>query len=160
MALTHEGDNFVNFRNRTYQWVDAQRFLRTDEEDGDDVLAAVIGHDLFGRDYAGGAAGADPERHGPYWRKLITPQSYRRVDADDAVSRLRIWAEQHVRVSDAIWMRLETEIYPLFGTADEVHELRDLGTTAHHDWGGVQNDFHEFVLVEKTLVTLVVAADD
>lgn len=41
-----------------------------------------------------------------------------------------------------------------------MHELHGLGEESHHDWGGVHNEFHEFVLVERDLVTLVVAADD
>ncbi|MFF4875105.1 hypothetical protein [Micromonospora sp. NPDC000668] len=43
-----------------------------------------------------------------------------------------------------------------------MYRLRDLGRAAFHDWGGVHNDFHEFVLIDhanRTLV-LIVAADD
>ncbi|HWS35860.1 MAG TPA: hypothetical protein VN408_24355 [Actinoplanes sp.] len=130
MSVVHEGHDFINFRNRTYQWVDVLRFRISDE---DDVLAAVLGHELFGCSHAVGEIGGDPERHGPYWRKLITPDSYRRVDAEDAVRRLRVWAEQYARVSDAVWMRLETEIYQRSGTADEVHELHGPGEESYHD---------------------------
>lgn len=156
--MESNGNEFINFRNGTFQWVDIQRFRGGAPGD---VLAALIGHELFGCDYAGGDAGEDPRRHGPYWRERITPDSYDRVDAADAEQRLRVWAERNAPVTDAVRARLEKEVHDHLRTAEIVYELRDLGPEAFHDWGGVHHEFHEFVLVDSAGgVTLLVAADD
>ncbi len=64
---------------------------------GDDaaLLAAVIEHELFGDDHAGGDPGGNPERHGPYWRDRITPACYDPIPSENAEQHLRQWAEQY-----------------------------------------------------------------
>jgi hypothetical protein len=46
--------------------------------------------------------------------------------------------------------------------ADRVYYLCELGDAEFHDWGGVHDDFHEFILVSRRAarITLLVAADD
>ncbi len=160
--LRHIGRAFINFDNGSFQWVDVQRFrlTTTPEPNHPDLLAAVIAHDTFGNDYAT-RPGDNPERHGPYWRDRITPASYDRVDPAAAERELRTWSEQFVVIAAETRLQLEQQVLKPLGAADAVYRLRDLGSEAFHDWGGVHNEFHEFVLIKAPgEVTLVVAADD
>ena len=160
--LAHIDHMFINFKNGTFQWVDIQRSRLTDEADDDGtLLAALIDHKLFGDDHAGGDAGDNPERHGPYWRELITPASYELIHTGDAEQHLRQWAEQHAPLMADRLADME-QVYRLLHTTQRAHRLRDLGPDAFHDWGGVHGEFHELVLVDRQNMTLsvVVAADD
>ncbi len=38
---------------------------------------------------------------------------------------------------------MEQEVYHPLRMAGRVYQLRDLGTDAFHDWGGVHGEFHE-----------------
>lgn len=161
--LEHVDHVFINFANRTYQWVDLQRF-RLSEAAGDDgaILAALIAHELYGDDHAGGDPGGNPERHGPYWRERITPACFDPIDTAAAERHLRAWAEQVAPLPERLRPELEREAYQRLRTADRVYKLRDLGHGAFHDWGGVHNEFHELVLIDRAAgtVSVVVAADD
>ncbi|GAB2829993.1 hypothetical protein GCM10022221_30800 [Actinocorallia aurea] len=159
--LHHEGSVFINFKNGTYQWVDIQRFRLAAAVTDQQALAMLIGHDMYGRDYAGGEAGADPARHGPYWRDRITPEAFEPTEAAAELHRLKEWAEQYAGLPEQIRADLDRELYtPL--SEGRLYRLRDLGTAAFHDWGGVHNEFHELVLInpENRRLTLMVAADD
>jgi hypothetical protein len=125
-------------------WVDITRFTLPGDADDRSVLAALIAHDVYGCDHAGGEPGTDPARHGPYWRDLITPESFERVDVSTAEAELPASAE----VQQAIL------------AAQRVYRLRELGGEAVHDWGWVLWEFQEFVLIEADEVALVVAAID
>ncbi|MBS2965930.1 hypothetical protein KGA66_22990 [Actinocrinis puniceicyclus] len=154
---------FINFKNGTFQWVDIQRFRPTDKaEDDATLLAALIGHPLFGDDHAGGDPGDNPERHGPYWREQITPACYEPIDATQAEQHLRRWAEQHAPLPKGRLADMEQQVYRALHNAQRTLSLRDLGPDAFHDWGGVHGEFHELVLIDcrnKTL-SVIVAADD
>jgi hypothetical protein len=125
-------------------WVDITRFRLPDGADDRSVLAALIEHDVYGCDHAGGEPGSDPARHGPYWREAVTPESFDRVDVSTAVAELPACAE------------VEKEVL----AAHRVYRLRELGGEAIHDWGWVLWEFQEFVLIGADEVVLVVAAID
>ncbi|BCJ46834.1 hypothetical protein GCM10010168_36440 [Actinoplanes ianthinogenes] len=161
--LIPDAHTFINFRNGTYQWVDVQHFRRAQSPAAGhdrELLAALTGHSLFGHDYGGGEAGDDPDRHGPYWRARITPDSYEQAAPEAAEQLLRSWAEQHAPVSRAIRSDLETHLHATLRAAETLYRLRGLGREAFHDWGGVHVEFHEFVALTPTHLTLIVAADD
>lgn len=161
--LDHVGDVFVNFANGTYQWIHLKRFrLPAEEHDERAILGLLIAHEMYGDDYAGGEPGTDPTRHGPYWRDRITAASFGPSEATTSESHLRTWAEQDAELQDETQAELERELYAPLRAATAVYRLRDLGKAAFHDWGGVHNEFHELVLIDRAtnLLTLVVAADD
>lgn len=154
---------FLNFGNKTFQWVDVRRFaLPAPATDDAAILAMLINHELYGHDHAGGDPGGDPHRHGPYWRNRITPACYDPIDPDTAERRLRSWAEQFAPVPERLRPDLEQKVYQPLRSADSLYELRDLGPEAFHDWGSVHNEFHELVLINQAThaLTLVVASDD
>lgn len=161
--LGHVEHVFINFKNGTFQWVDIQRFRLADETDDDAILlAALISQPLFGDNHAGGDPGDNPERHGPYWRELITPASYEPIGASDAEQHLGHWAEQHAPLPEDRLADLERQVYRPLHTAERIYRLRDLSPDTYHDWGGVHGEFHELELIDrrnKTL-SLIVAADD
>ncbi|WP_027660969.1 hypothetical protein [Salinispora fenicalii] len=161
--LVHLAHAFINFANGTFQWVDLQHFRLPETADDDGaLLAALIAHERFGDNYAGGDPGGDPERHGPYWRERIRPACYDPIDADAAQRHLRAWAEQHAPLPEHLRPGLEREAYQRLRAADRVYKLRDLGPVAFHDWGGVHTEFHELVLIDRVnhTLSLLVAADD
>ncbi|MGC4879143.1 hypothetical protein ACLQ26_23150 [Micromonospora sp. DT43] len=144
--------------------MDVKRFGITaiDEPDGG-LVAALINHEWFGDNYATGPEpGGDPDRHGPYWRERITPDCYDPIDPELAERRLRFWSEQFAPVPEHLTAELRQEVYQPLRAADGIYLLRDIGPDAFHDWGGVHNEFHEFLLVDRTNQTVVqiVAADD
>ncbi len=159
--LAHAGHTFVNFSNGTYRWVDITRFRLPDNTSDDRAaLAALIEHELYGSDHAGGDPGADPVRHGPYWRDRITPDGFDLIDAGAAESLLYAWSRREEEPPEAVRAGLEREVYQPLRAADRVYRLRDLGEGAQHDWGWVLWEFEELVLIGPTDLTLVVAAID
>ncbi|WP_412538712.1 hypothetical protein R8Z50_23010 [Longispora sp. K20-0274] len=163
LLLEHVDTVFITFANGTYQWVDITRFRPPAEACEDRcLLGLLIAHDLYGDNHAGGEPGTDPTRHGPYWRDRITPDHFDPDAAATAEPQLRTWAEQYAQLREDTRAELERELYAPLRDATTVYRLRDLGTDAFHDWGGVHDEFHELVLIDRTanLLTLVVAADD
>lgn len=168
-GLAHEESVFVNFRRwvadpaeHGFRWVDIKRFRFSAGASDGELLAALIGHEQFRDDYAGGGMLADGSRHGPYWLRLIVPELYESVGHGEAVQVLRDWVDPCWAVPAALEAELQREVFARLGVADGVYRLGDLGAAAFHDWGGVHGCFHEFVLVERAAgrVTLIVAADD
>ncbi|NEE37618.1 hypothetical protein G3M53_70995, partial [Streptomyces sp. SID7982] len=100
-GLAHEDSVFINFRRYArdpkehgYRWVDIRR-LRFSAESVDDreLLAALVGHEQFRDDYAGGGVLPDGPRHGPYWLRVITPDLYESISQEKAVQILREWVD-------------------------------------------------------------------
>ncbi|MFD7071684.1 hypothetical protein ACFV97_31140 [Streptomyces sp. NPDC059913] len=96
--LAHGESVFINFRRSMrdpkehgFRWVDIKQ-LRFSAEPVDDegLLAALIGHEQFRDDYAGGGVLPDGPRHGPYWLGSITPDLYAPISQEKAVQILRI----------------------------------------------------------------------
>jgi hypothetical protein len=168
--LDFVGPTFANFRDHVfpedsthgYRWVDLKSFrFRQGGQDGE-LLAAVIAHEQFRDDYAGGGVDPDGTRHGPYWLRSVSPEGYQPVSRDMATQTLRRWAWQHGEVPDSLRDVLDAALFTVVNSASRLYRLCDLGSTCFHDWGGVHLDFHEFIAIdeERHSLTLLVAADD
>lgn len=169
--LTHEGSTFINFRNYKFQdsrshafrWVDIKRLRLPAESVGDkELLAALIGHEQFRDDYAGGGVLPEGLRHGPYWVSAVTPNVYEAVGREWSALILWEWANQFEDVPANLATELQREVFDLLAAAERIYYLSELGDEAIHDWGRVHSDFHEFVLIDRSSgqITLLVAADD
>ena len=169
--LTHEGSTFINFRkykfqdsrSPAYRWVDIKCLRLPVESVGDrDLLGALIGHEQFRDDYAGGGVLREGLRHGPYWLSAVTPDVYRAVGREESDHVLWEWANQFEDVPADLARDLQREVFDRLAAADRIYRLSELDEEALHDWGGVHCDFHEFVLIDRSAgrITLLVAADD
>lgn len=169
--MDYRGQVFINFRDYAFadrdahghRWVDIKRFgLRSPSADDATLLQALVRHEQFRDDYAGGGVVADGTRHGPYWLECVTPRSFEPIDAPATVDVLRMWADQYGDVPESLQASLDAEVFGRIRRATSRYRLKDLGRGAFHDWGGVHGDFHEFVLIDRTALglSLVVAADD
>jgi hypothetical protein len=169
-GLAHESSAFINFRHHVadpkehgYRWVDIKQF-RFSVESLDDrgLLAALIGHEQFRNDYAGGGVLSDGSRHGPYWLRLVTPGRYEPLSQEQAVRILREWVDPLWDPPAGLEAALRREVFDRLAAADGIYYLGELGEEAIHDWGRVHDCFHELVLVDRSAgqLSLVVAADD
>ncbi|MFI9243983.1 hypothetical protein ACIGXF_15620 [Streptomyces sp. NPDC053086] len=168
--LAHESSAFINFRHYVadpkehgFRWVDIKQ-LRFSVESLDDrgLLAALIGHEQFRDDYAGGGVWPAGPRHGPYWLRLITPDLYEPISREKAVGILREWVDPLWDPPTELEADLQREVFDRLAAADGIYRLSELGDEAVHDWGRVHGCFHEFVLIHRSArrTFLVVAADD
>ncbi|MFS8202578.1 hypothetical protein ACLVWQ_28300 [Streptomyces sp. CWNU-52B] len=169
-GLAHEESALINFRRYVpdpkehgFRWVNIKH-LRFSAESVDDrgLLAALIGHEQFRDDYAGGGVLPDGSRHGPYWLRLITPDLYELISQEKAVQILREWVDPLGDVSTELEADLQREVLVPLAVADGIYYLSELGDEAIHGWGRVHDYFHEFVLIDRSAgrITLIVAADD
>lgn len=169
-GLAHEGSAFINFRRYVpdpkvhgFRWVDIKQF-RFSAESVDDrgLLAALIGHEQFRDDYAGGGVLPEGLRHGPYWLRLITSDMYEPISQEKAVQILREWVDPLWDEPTELEADLQRGVFDRLAAADGIYYLSELGDEAIHDWGRVHEYFHEFVLIDRSLgqITLIVAADD
>jgi hypothetical protein len=168
--LAYRDQAFVNFRSffgdspdHAYRWVDLKRFrLPLMTWSDEQLLNALIRHDQFRDDYAGG--GVDPVgvRHGPYWLDRITDDAYEPVDETIAIDVLHVWASQYGDLPQSLDETLERDLYALVRAATSRYRLKTLGEGALHDWGGVHGEFHELVVIDRDAnsLALMVAADD
>ncbi|MEV0176078.1 hypothetical protein AB0I00_33825 [Streptomyces sp. NPDC050803] len=162
-GLIHEDSAFLNFRDGTFRWVDVKYLRLPAEPAGDrELLAALVGHEQFRDDYAGGGVLPEGTRHGPYWLRLVTPDAYEDVGREKSAHVLREWADRFGVLPGELEADLRRLVFDPLAAADAVHHLSGLGDEAFHDWGGVHGEFHEFVLLDRTAgrITLLVAADD
>ncbi|NUP19627.1 MAG: hypothetical protein HOZ81_26825 [Streptomyces sp.] len=170
VRLTHWDSPFVNFRDfafsesggHGYRWVQVKRFRLPAEPAGDrELLAGLIAHPEF-RDLYDGSGIWQELRHGRWWADRIGPQAYVRVDAEAAVGVVREWAGGLGPVPDALDERLDETVYEPVRRATSRYVLGELPEDARHDYVPVHLEFHELVLVDRTLgvLSLVVAADD
>ncbi|AWS46907.1 hypothetical protein [Streptosporangium sp. 'caverna'] len=167
-VLTYQDHLFVNFSDfhfegHGYRWVDIKRFgLPRPDTDDAHLLAELIGHEQYRDDYAGGGVDIDGVRHGPYWLRNLSPTAYAHVDEVDAKAIFRRWAEQYGELPTVLSARLEREVHPLISGATGRHQLKNIGREAFHDWGGIHDEFHELILIDRVAETLslLVAADD
>ncbi|WP_328876328.1 hypothetical protein OHT76_43295 [Streptomyces sp. NBC_00287] len=118
-GLAHEESAFINFRRcvpdpkeHGFRWVDIKQ-LRFSAESVDDrgLLAALIGHEQFRDDYAGGGVLPDGHRHGPYWLRLITPDLYEPISQENAVQILREWVDPLWDVPTELEADLQQEVF-------------------------------------------------
>lgn len=169
-GLAYEESVFINFRRympspkeHGYRWVDIKQ-LRFSSESVPDrgLLAALIEHEQFRDDYAGGGVLPDGPRHGPYWQRMITPDQYEAISQEKVVHILREWVDPLWDVPTELEAELQQEVFARLAAAAGIYHLSELGVEAIHDWGRVQDCFHEFVLIDRAAgrITLIVAADD
>jgi hypothetical protein len=164
--LVYQGKVFINFRNRTRQWVSIKLFALPAGTDDYEVLQLLLGHVRY-RDSYGGTGDKDMENiHGPYWLYAVAPELFSPASAADAEVLIRTWAEYAAPLPDPRREDMEHELYPRIRNATSRYQLADLRDTAQniHEWGSsVGSDgFHEFVLIDRHSgsVALVVASDD
>ncbi|MET8809195.1 hypothetical protein [Streptomyces sp. NPDC004546] len=168
--LVHEGSAFLNFRHyfpdpkeHGFRWVDVKQLrFSAGSIDDRELVAALIGHEQFRDDYAGGGVLPEGLRHGPYWLRLITPDVYEPISQEKAVQILREWVDPLWDVPTKLEEDLQREVLDRLAAADGIYYLSELGDEAIHDWGRVHDYFHEFVLTDRSTrqITLIVAADD
>ncbi|MFC8453847.1 hypothetical protein [Kitasatospora sp. NPDC057223] len=161
---------FVSFRDHEfaqpgahgYRWVDVRVFGTPRGASDGELLTALVAHEQFRDDYAGGGVDPAGTRHGPYWLTHVTAHAYDAVSSTEALSTLRGWAGQHGTVPEPLEETLAAQVFAAVESATTCYRLRNLGKRAFHDWGGVHTDFHEYVVVdrERALLRLVVATDD
>ncbi len=161
--LSHE---FVRMDEHTYSWVDIKRFGFDGPASVADVLAALIGHEQYGDDYAGGDVGRDRDIHGRYVLADIRVESFLPSSADEALSVISGWADRVNGpngpgvASAEVRRSLEVEVFPLLHAG----EVLRLDGAAEHEWGWVVggNGFHEYVVIDGQGGTacLIVASDD
>ncbi|MFJ8540306.1 hypothetical protein [Streptomyces sp. NPDC093591] len=169
-ALTHWDSPFVNFRHfdfedgrgHGYRWVHVKRFhLPTDASTDRDLLSALIAHPEFRDTYDGAGLWLEP-RHGQWWSDRITPDTY--AVADEAIARdvIDTWATRGADLPAALETRLHEVVYQPIRQATSRYTLGALPDDAHHDYGPIHTEFHELVLIDRSLgvLALVVAADD
>ncbi|MFD7734132.1 hypothetical protein ACFV6F_27595 [Kitasatospora phosalacinea] len=161
---------FVNFRDHPFpdgrghgfRWVDLKSFRFARDCRDQDLLTAVVAHEQFRDDYAGGGVDPDGLRHGPYWLNVISPDEYQPVSCDRTALVLEEWVKQYGGLPNSLEDALDATLRAAVNSASRLYCLRDLGSDAFHDWGGVHGEFHEFVAVDddRQALTLLVAADD
>lgn len=166
LNLRFLGHDLVHMDEHTYSWVDIKRFAFEGPASVHDVLAALIGHEQYGDDYAGGDVGRAKVIHGRYVLSDIRVESFKASSAEEATRVIAEWADRVNGpngpgvASSEVRARLDAEVFPLLA-AGEV--LRFEGA-AEHEWGWVVggNGFHEYVVIgtEDGTVSLVVASDD
>jgi hypothetical protein len=170
-ALDYHDHVFINFRDyafvepsgHCYRWVDLKRFgLPSVPAEDVRLLDALLRHEQFRDDYAGGDVDPAGTRHGSYWLDRITTEAYEPVTAATAIGVLSAWAHQFGNIPQLLEDTLEREIYLPVREATSLYRLKELGRAAFHDWGGVHIDFHELVIVNRVAgsLALMVAADD
>jgi hypothetical protein len=142
--LVYQGDEFINFRNHTYQWVSIKLFALPADADDNQVLTLLTRHVRYRDSYAASDFQDAKTIHGPYWLS---------------------WAEYAAPLPDGCREELEQTLYPRIRGATSRYQLPDLRDVAEHDWGstvGSITGFFEFVLIDRhaSSVALVVASDD
>ncbi|AXX30909.1 hypothetical protein KCV87_02335 [Actinosynnema pretiosum subsp. pretiosum] len=168
--LEHRNDEFLNFRHfawpdsggHAYRWVHVGWFTLTAPDAGDhEVLEALVAHERFRNAHAGGGVEPHGTRHGPYWLENVTAASYEPTTTTAALDVLTAWATRYDPLPDALAQALASPHERVLPPTATAHHLRDLGQGGH-DWGGVHDEFHEFVSVDRVTATvaLMVSADD
>lgn len=164
-VLAYQGNEFINFRNHTYQWVSLKLFALPGDAEDDEVLALLVRHVRYRDSYAARDFQDAKTIHGPYWLNAISPAMFFPVSAADAEALIRTWAEYAAPLPDGRRDEMEQMLYPRIRRATSRYQLRDLRDTAEHDWGctvGSITGFFEFILIDRhaSSVALVVASDD
>ncbi|MEU0404291.1 hypothetical protein ABZ318_29515 [Streptomyces sp. NPDC006197] len=168
--LVLDAQVLVNFRHHDftghgphgYRWVDVKSFrFPAGAQDGE-LLAALVAHEQFRDDYAGGGVDPAGTRHGPYRLQHVTARAYRPVANAEALRTLRGWAGRHGSIPESLEETLASTVHAPIDSATSCYRLQGLGRQEFHDWGGVHIDFHEHVVIDRdrALLTLLVAADD
>jgi hypothetical protein len=163
--LVYQGDEFINFRNHTYQWVSIKLFALPADTDDNQVLTLLTRHVRYRDSYAASDFQDAKTIHGPYWLSAISSGVFFPASAPDVEALIRTWAEYAAPLPDGCREEMEQTLYSRIQSATSRYQLSDLRDVAEHDWGstvGSITGFFEFVLIDRHAgtVALVVASDD
>ncbi|MDP9850229.1 hypothetical protein [Streptosporangium lutulentum] len=164
--LTFESATLVNFKDRTYRWVDVKHFqVHARQEDDERLLTMLISHEMYRDDYLGSESWKDTETsvHGPYRLDALSAAAYEGIDQATASTTIGTWAGKYRELSETVAQELENEVHRLIRTATACYRLRELGEAARDDrLGWILGEFHELVLIDRHggSLSLVVASDD
>ncbi|MFE5914994.1 hypothetical protein ACFQ6B_38760 [Streptomyces wedmorensis] len=162
VLVNFQHHDFTGHGPHGHRWVDVKSFRFPQGIQDRELLAALVAHEQFRDDYAGGGVDPAGTRHGPYWLKHVTAHAYRPVANTDALRTLRGWASRHGSIPESLEETLASTVHASIDSATSCYHLQDLGHQKFHDWGGVHSDFHEYIAIDqdRALLTLLVAADD
>ena len=154
----------VHLGSRTYRWLDLERFSLAVQLSDNDALRALLKHERYQDHYATDEANWTPtgDLHGPYRLGAIGVEAFEAVSPSDVRQTLHRWASEW----DGATAEGHASVLAASGSAlpdgAPTFRLIDLGESAQHDFGWVLGDFHEFVVIDRSVntLTLVVASDD
>ena len=166
-TLAYIGQTEVVFTNGTYQFVVIREFgLPTgDSVDDRTVLTRVIASRAYRGSFVG-VGDEDATIHGPYRVDAITADSFLVVDAANAETLVRGWAEYAAPLPEVSRLEMDREVYPRMRAATSVYQLMPLPSEAlETEWRlgiGSATGFHEFVVINRAtgVVAVVMATDD
>ncbi|WP_326829552.1 hypothetical protein OIE13_04225 [Streptosporangium sp. NBC_01810] len=162
--LAFTSTTLVNFKDRTYRWVDVKHFRIASGQDDEPLLTALLSHQLYRDDYLGSDSWkGDGSVHGPYRLDSLSAASFEDVDTETASATIRTWADRYTDLPEAVAHDLETEVYRLIRAATSRYRLRDLDEAARDDdLGWILGEFHELVLIDRSegSLAVIVASDD
>jgi hypothetical protein len=169
--LRYETTDFINFRDydfepgssHCFQWIDIKMFHLAVFDAGDqDILDAVIHSVEFRDDYVGGGVDPNGNVHGPYWLDRITANSYVPVDTEAVLSSIHDWTRHCGTLPSQLQKFLNEKVTMPIQSAASRYELVDLDKSAKNDYADIHNEYHEFVLINRSAghVALLVATDD
>lgn len=156
---------FVNFKDKTFRWVDVKHFQVRAQPDDEQLLTALISHEMYRDDYLGPDSWeeGDSSVHGPYRLDAVSATAFEGIDQVTASTTIRTWAEKYKELPETVAHDLEKEVYQLIRTATSCYRLRKLDEAARDDLlGWILGDFHELVLIDQHegSLSLIVASDD
>ncbi|WP_067652728.1 hypothetical protein [Nocardia harenae] len=169
--LTFDERSFVNFKDfdfapdghHGFRWVNSKRYVVRQPEAADaELLRGLIDSPAYRDNYIGGGIEPEGTRHGPYWLRNISVDSYRTISPEAAADIVDRWLRADGSVPDKLRERVTAEVFEPIDTATAIYELRDLGEGAMSDLGLSNGEFHELVLIDRAnaSVRLIVASDD
>lgn len=169
--LTFRERRFVNFKDfdfdqdghHGFRWVNSKLYVVQQLEATDaEILRAVIESPAYRDNYIGGGIEPEGTRHGPYWLRNISVDSYRRLFPEAAADIVQRWLRADGSVPGRLLERMTAEVFEPISTAAAIYELRDLGEGAMSDLGLSNGEFHELVLLDRAnaSVRMIVASDD
>ncbi|MEU4126757.1 hypothetical protein [Streptomyces virginiae] len=94
-----------------------------DYDEAQELLSALIGHEQFRDDYAGGGVLPEGSRHGPYWLRLVVPDVYEAVSRERSADILWGWVNQFGEVPGELEADLQEEVFDRLALAD--HHRRE-----------------------------------
>ncbi|GGK62162.1 hypothetical protein [Nocardia camponoti] len=171
VAVRYTNAECVNFRDYPFdppsgpacQWIDIKHFsignvCLSDQE----LLAELISQPEYHDGYIGaGVVPSDP-RHGPYWISAISPGEFIKVTAAEATAETHKWTANCGTLRPELTARIEATVLTRFAEGNAIFVLPKLPDSAHHDYGWIHTEFHEFAVVsaDRTRLSLMVLADD
>jgi hypothetical protein len=145
-----------------YHWVSVKKFVASGPLDEDQLLGALLSLVEYRDRYLGPFDDHSAQMHGPYILGSIRPADFVKMEAKDAESFVRDYAERYEAPSEAL-AELEGQVVAPIAGSTVVWQLLDLGDAAkNQDIGGILHDFQELVVFnkEQAHVILIVMGGD